>query len=83
MPRKITDAVSVGRQGVTVLSDGRPPVRSRKSRSATDPKAIGLDTPLYTLSVAAEVLETHPRTLMMYERLGLIEPRRTSTNRRR
>ena len=25
-----------------------------------------LDKPLYTISVAAEILETHPRTLMLY-----------------
>jgi len=42
-----------------------------------------LDKPLYTISVAAEILETHPRTLMLYEDAGLIEPYRTSTNRRR
>jgi MerR family transcriptional regulator/heat shock protein HspR len=44
---------------------------------------ISLDKPIYTISVASEVLETHPRTLMMYEHLGLVVPRRTSTNRRR
>lgn len=43
----------------------------------------GLDKPIYTLSVAAEILATHPRTLMMYETVGLITPHRTSTNRRR
>jgi MerR family transcriptional regulator/heat shock protein HspR len=48
-----------------------------------DPANIGLDKPIYTLSVASEILETHPRTLMMYEHLGLIKPRRTATNRRR
>jgi MerR family transcriptional regulator/heat shock protein HspR len=42
-----------------------------------------LDKPLYTISVAAEILETHPRTLMLYEDAALIEPHRTSTNRRR
>jgi MerR family transcriptional regulator, heat shock protein HspR len=42
-----------------------------------------LDKPLYTISVAAEILETHPRTLMLYEDARLIEPHRTSTNRRR
>lgn len=44
---------------------------------------LGLDRPVYTLSVAAEILESHPRTLMMYEHLGMIAPQRTSTNRRR
>lgn len=44
---------------------------------------IHLDKPIYTLSVASEILETHPRTLMMYEHLGMIKPKRTATNRRR
>src|SRR2546427_12140926 len=39
--------------------------------------------PLYTIRVAAEILETHPRTLMLYEDAHLIEPHRTTTNRRR
>ena len=42
-----------------------------------------LDKPLYTISVASEILETHPRTLMLYEDIGLVEPFRTNTNRRR
>ncbi|HEV2952609.1 MAG TPA: MerR family transcriptional regulator [Candidatus Dormibacteraeota bacterium] len=44
---------------------------------------IHLDKPIYTLSVASEILETHPRTLMMYEHLNMIKPKRTTTNRRR
>ena len=44
---------------------------------------IHLDKPIYTLSVASEILETHPRTLMMYEHLNMIKPKRTVTNRRR
>ena len=40
-----------------------------------------MDKPIYTLSVAAEILATHPRTLMMYETVGLITPHRTATNR--
>ena len=42
-----------------------------------------LDKPIFTLSVASEILEVHPRTLMMYERLSMISPKRTVTNRRR
>ncbi|MDQ6638021.1 MAG: MerR family transcriptional regulator [Candidatus Dormibacteraeota bacterium] len=42
-----------------------------------------LDKPLYTISVASEILETHPRTLMLYEDVGLVLPFRTTTNRRR
>ena len=44
---------------------------------------IDLDKPIFTLSVASEILETHPRTLMMYEHLDMIRPKRTVTNRRR
>lgn len=53
------------------------------SRAGSEPVSIGLDKPIYTLSVAAEILDAHPRTLMMYEHLDLIRPHRTSTNRRR
>jgi MerR family transcriptional regulator/heat shock protein HspR len=42
-----------------------------------------LDKPIYTLGVASEMLEAHPRTLMVYEHLEMIKPRRTATNRRR
>jgi MerR family transcriptional regulator/heat shock protein HspR len=45
--------------------------------------AFDLDKAVYTISVASEILETHPRTLMMYEELGLVTPHRTTTNRRR
>ena len=52
----------------------------RETRRDTN---ISLDKPIYTISVASEILQTHPRTLMMYEHLGLVVPKRTSTNRRR
>src|SRR3989338_6458053 len=39
--------------------------------------------PLFTLSVAAEIIGVHPRTLMIYEKESLIRPERTKTNRRR
>jgi MerR family transcriptional regulator/heat shock protein HspR len=44
---------------------------------------IELDRPIYTLGVASEMLDAHPRTLMVYEQLDLIKPKRTATNRRR
>src|SRR5215469_4184099 len=47
------------------------------------PGRMDLDKPIYTLSIAAEILETHPRTLMMYEALNLVVPHRTATKRRR
>ena len=54
-----------------------------RSPAAGDATNIHLDKPIYTLSVASEILETHPRTLMMYEHLNMIKPKRTVTNRRR
>ncbi len=39
--------------------------------------------PLFTLSVTAEILGVHPRTLMIYENEDLVVPSRTKTNRRR
>src|SRR5437879_9188331 len=59
------------------------PVTSRPSTRGGQPSFTDLDKPLYTISVAAEILETHPRTLMLYEDAKLIEPHRTNTNRRR
>jgi len=32
--------------------------------------------PLYVISVVARMLEVHPQTLRMYERQGLVRPRR-------
>jgi MerR family transcriptional regulator/heat shock protein HspR len=36
--------------------------------------------PVYVISVAAKLLEMHPQTLRMYERLGLMRPARTRNN---
>jgi MerR family transcriptional regulator/heat shock protein HspR len=51
--------------------------------ASSDPSRLGLDKPIYTISVAAEILTVHPRTLIMYEHLGMVVPHRTPTNRRR
>ena len=34
----------------------------------------------YYISVVAEMVETHPQTLRTYEKMGLIEPKRTRNN---
>jgi MerR family transcriptional regulator, heat shock protein HspR len=36
------------------------------------------DRPVYVISVASELVEMHPQTLRLYERKGLIRPRRSS-----
>ena len=41
------------------------------------------ERPVYVISVAAEISGVHPQTLRMYERRGLLAPRRTSGNSRR
>jgi MerR family transcriptional regulator/heat shock protein HspR len=38
---------------------------------------------VYVISVAAELAGVHPQTLRMYERKGLLRPKRTSGNTRR
>jgi DNA-binding transcriptional MerR regulator len=64
---------------VTATNPPRPGSEGRAPRELQ----LSLDKPIYTISVASEILETHPRTLMMYENMGLVVPQRTSTNRRR
>ena len=44
-------------------------------RGARDP-----ERPVYVISVAAELVRVHPRTLRIYELEGLICPARTRTN---
>ena len=54
------------------LVDDRPAGAERVGR---DP-----GRPVYVISVAAELVEVHPRTLRIYEGEGLICPARTRTN---
>ena len=36
------------------------------------------DRPVYIISVAAELVDMHPQTLRLYERKGLVAPRRST-----
>lgn len=40
------------------------------------------DEAILTISVAAKLINVHPRTLMLYEKVGLITPYRTGSKRR-
>ena len=40
------------------------------------------DSPLYMISVAAELAGVHPQTLRIYEQKGLVSPQRTRGNTR-
>jgi MerR family transcriptional regulator/heat shock protein HspR len=57
------------------VSDGRE--GTDKERARTEERAV------YIISVAAELSGVHPQTLRMYERKGLLAPKRTSGNTRR
>jgi MerR family transcriptional regulator/heat shock protein HspR len=39
-------------------------------------------TPVYTISVAAQLAELHPQTLRQYDRLGLVRPQRVNGRNR-
>ncbi|HZD18219.1 MAG TPA: helix-turn-helix transcriptional regulator [Actinomycetota bacterium] len=52
-----------------------PGERTRRDRP--DERAV------YIISVAAEIAGVHPQTLRMYERRGLLSPKRTTGNTRR
>jgi len=45
--------------------------------------AVAPGRAVFTPSIASEILNLHPRTLMIYESENLIKPQRTATNRRR
>lgn len=45
-----------------------------------DKKEEGEEVTVYLISVVAQMVETHPQTLRMYERVGLISPQRTRNN---
>lgn len=40
------------------------------------------EEPVYVISVAADILNAHPQTLRMYERKGLVAPKRTDSQQR-
>lgn len=76
-----------------ILDDGgvRPPAAGGKPRgrgtkrtgSSNERFEITRDRPIFTLSVAADLLGLHPRTLRIYEEKKLVIPSRTEGNRRR
>ncbi len=62
-----------------------PEARKRRAidRSSSNLSQIGAERPIFTLSVAADLLGLHPRTLRIYEEKKLVVPARTEGNRRR
>lgn len=46
-------------------------------------KRMDPNQPIYVISIAAELAGVHPQTLRVYERKGLLRPKRTEGNSRR
>lgn len=49
----------------------------RTAKKSRDDSLDEKDQPRYVISVAAQILGVHPQTLRLYEREGLVEPKRT------
>jgi MerR family transcriptional regulator/heat shock protein HspR len=49
----------------------------------SSPRTPGPNTPVYVISVAAELTGLHPQTLRQYDRVGLVSPGRTGGGGRR
>jgi MerR family transcriptional regulator/heat shock protein HspR len=68
------------------LGGSRPPrhgVTGKTRPSLGGPGQPGPETPVYVISVAAELTGLHPQTLRSYDRLGLVSPGRTGGGGRR
>ncbi|MFF4339606.1 heat shock protein transcriptional repressor HspR [Kitasatospora sp. NPDC001540] len=63
------------------LGEGLP--GGGRPRAAAPPYVLTEDTPVYVISVAAELSGLHPQTLRQYDRLGLVSPDRTAGRGRR
>jgi MerR family transcriptional regulator/heat shock protein HspR len=46
-----------------------------------DEHLMDADEPVYVISIAARIIGVHQQTLRMYERQGLVQPRRRSNRR--
>ncbi|WP_324605612.1 heat shock protein transcriptional repressor HspR [Streptomyces sp. NRRL S-350] len=68
------------------IGDGLPGDAGRRTRrtpSGPPTYVLTEDTPVYVISVAAELSGLHPQTLRQYDRLGLVCPDRTAGRGRR
>jgi MerR family transcriptional regulator/heat shock protein HspR len=55
----------------------KKPVINQGNGAASTQATHDEQRPVYFISVVAEMVETHPQTLRMYERMGLVAPCRT------
>jgi MerR family transcriptional regulator/heat shock protein HspR len=69
--------------GGAATNGERRSARGKKAERDSHLSQITADRPIFTLSVAADLLGLHPRTLRIYEEKRLVVPARTEGNRRR
>ena len=65
------------------MSEHRPDQRADGRSSAGLPPGAGPDSPVFVISVAAELAGMHAQTLRSYDRLGLVSPGRSAGGGRR
>ncbi len=58
-------------------------VQRKRGVTPKTAKRVTDDRGLYVISIAAELAGVHPQTLRMYERKGLLQPKRTEGRARR
>ncbi|MDG9702474.1 heat shock protein transcriptional repressor HspR [Streptomyces sp. DH37] len=63
--------------------DGYGRGRQGQGRGRGNPYELTDDSPVYVISVAAQLSGLHPQTLRQYDRLGLVSPDRTAGRGRR
>jgi len=56
-------------------------IASKKQKIKKQDGKMDEDKPIYPISIAAELLKVHPRTLRLYEKHGLISPKRRGKKR--
>jgi len=82
----LDDVGEAGGSESDVVGYGQPATRDGRNPRGARPSGlhhITADRPIFTLSVAADLLGLHPRTLRIYEEKKLVVPARTNGNRRR
>ncbi|HEY3478923.1 MAG TPA: helix-turn-helix transcriptional regulator, partial [Streptomyces sp.] len=57
--------------------------RGPRGAGARNPYQLTEESPVYVISVAAELSGLHPQTLRQYDRLGLVSPGRSAGRGRR
>lgn len=62
---------------------GRPGPAGRGGPRTRNPYQLTEESPVYVISVAAQLSGLHPQTLRQYDRLGLVSPDRTAGRGRR